>query len=307
MKGGRPNICVVGSFAVGMTLRAERFPVAGETLLGTDFDMGPGGKGSNQAVGVARQGGKSHLVAMIGQDAFGDMAIRMYHEEGVSAEHVMRTAEMNTGVGFITLNAAGENHIVLDMGANNLLAPEHVDAAEDLIAAGDVVMSVLEIHAATAGRAMALGRRHGVTTVLNPAPAQALARDILENVDILTPNESELRILAGLAPDDPADTVALAHRLQEDGVRTLVVTRGARGSLIVHPDGSSQAVPGMAVDVVDSTGAGDAFNAALAFAVAQGRDLADAAAFANIAGALACTALGVIPAMPRKTDMERYL
>jgi ribokinase len=302
-----PKITVIGSFAVGMTLRAERFPVAGETLLGTDFDMGPGGKGSNQAVGAARHGVESRLVAMIGEDTFGDMAIQLYHREGVLAEHVMRSSEMNTGVGFITLNAAGENHIVLDMGANNLLSPEHVDAVEDLIAGSDVVMSVLEIAPATAGRAMALGRRHGVTAILNPAPAQPLGADVLEHVDILTPNESELRILAGLAPDDPTPTLDLAHRVQAAGVRTLVITRGDKGSLIVYPDGSSQEVPGITVDVVDTTGAGDAFNAALAVAVAQGKDLPEAAAFANIAGALACTALGVIPALPHKKDMEAYL
>ena len=122
----RPVITVVGSFAVGLTMRAPRFPVAGETLIGSDFDMGPGGKGSNQAVGAARLGAESHLVAMIGADSFGQVALDLYLREMVDAVHVSRTSERNTGVGFITLNAAGENNIVLDMGANHLLAPEHV-------------------------------------------------------------------------------------------------------------------------------------------------------------------------------------
>ncbi len=303
----RPKITVVGSFAVGLTLRAKRFPVAGETLLGTDFDMGPGGKGSNQAVGAARLGAESHLVGVIGEDLFGEIAIRLYAEEGVSTQYLRRTAELNTGVGFITLNAAGENHIVLDMGANNLLTPSDVEAAEGLIASSDVVMSVLEISPKAAGRAMALARDHQVTSILNPAPAQPLQTSLLENVDVLTPNESELRILAGLPPDDPTSTLELAHRLQSLGVRQLVVTQGSNGCLIVRPDGSSEEIPGMKVNVVDTTGAGDAFNAALAVALSQGKKIAEAAAYANIAGALACTALGVIPALPRPADLEQHL
>lgn len=126
----RPKVTVVGSFAVGLTIRAPRFPVRGETLIGTDFDMGPGGKGSNQAVGAARLGAASALVAMIGSDTFGDIGATLYRHEGVAADHVQRTDARTTGVGLITLDAAGDNHIVLDPGANALLGPEDVDAAE---------------------------------------------------------------------------------------------------------------------------------------------------------------------------------
>ncbi len=299
-----PTITVVGSFAVGLTLRAERFPVAGETLLGTDFDMGPGGKGSNQAVGAARLGAQSHLVATIGNDLFGQIAVDLYAAEGVGTEFLTRTDARNTGVGFITLNASGENHIVLDMGANELLSPADVDRAESLIAASQVVISVLEIHPETAGRAMFLARRHSVPSLLNPAPAQPLDGSILAHVDILTPNESELRILAGLAPDDPTATVAVAALLRERGAGTLVVNRGARGSLIVHPDGSTTEVAGFPVDVVDTTGAGDAFSAALAVALAEGKELVDAVHFATRAGALACTRLGVIPALASRAELD---
>ncbi len=198
MRGPKPKITVVGSFAVGLTLRAPRFPVKGETIIGSDFDIGPGGKGSNQAVGAARLGAESHLVAVIGTDIFGDMGVNLYRQEGVGIEHLRRTSERNTGVGFITLNAEGDNHIVLDMGANHLLSPADVDAAEDLIASSDVALSVLEINPATAARGMALARKHGVTSILNPAPAQPLDDSLLSQVDVLTPNESELRILCGL-------------------------------------------------------------------------------------------------------------
>ena len=307
MPDQRPVITVVGSFAVGLTLRAPRFPVAGETLLGTDFDMGPGGKGSNQAVGAARLGAESHLVGLIGEDTFGDMAVLLYQREGVGMEHLRRTAERNTGVGFITLNAAGENHIVLDMGANHLLTPAAVDAAEALIARSQAVLTVLEISPATAARAMAVARAHGVISILNPAPAQALGDDVLAAVDVLTPNETELRIISGLAPDDATPTLELAHRLQARGVRQLVVTRGGQGALVVTADGATHHVPSVSVPVVDTTGAGDAFTCALAVALAEGRPLLEAARFAAVAGALAVTRLGVIPALPTRAEVEARL
>jgi ribokinase len=304
MSSPRPVITVVGSFAVGLTLRAPRFPVAGETLIGSDFDLGPGGKGSNQAVAAARLGAESHLVAVIGSDTFGQVALDLYLAEMVDATHVRRTAERNTGVGFILLNAAGENQIVLDMGANHLLSPEDVDQADDLIAGSDVVLSVLEIAPATAARAMRLARQHGVTTVLNPAPAQALDDELLAAVDVLTPNESELRILSGLAPDDPTPTLELAHGLQRRGVRQLVVTRGSQGALVVSGDGATHEVPGVPVSVVDTTGAGDAFTGALAVGLAEKMPLLEAVRFARLAGALACTRLGVIPALPSRAEVE---
>jgi ribokinase len=307
MHTSRPCITVVGSFAVGLTMRSPRFPVKGETLLGRDFDMGPGGKGSNQAVGAARLGAESHFVGLIGQDLFGEMAVKLYAEEGVHTEHLRRTADRNTGVGFITLNAAGDNHIVLDMGANELLTPADVDAAEPVIAQSDVVLTVLEIPPAAAARAMELARRHKVTAVLNPAPALAIDPALLANVDVLTPNESELRILLGLAPDDPTDTLELAGRLRQMGVRNMVVTRGDQGALIIHADGATEQVPGIAVDVVDTTGAGDAFTSALAVALARGEALSPAVRYATYAGALACTKLGVIPALANQQEIAAFM
>ncbi len=307
MRGSRPKITVVGSFAVGLTLRAPRFPVKGETLIGSDFDMGPGGKGSNQAVGAARLGAESHLVAVIGADLFGDVGVNLYKQEGVGTTHLRRTAERNTGVGFILLNAEGDNEIVLDMGANHLLSPADVDRADDLIAASDVVISVLEISPVTAAHAMKAARKHGALSLLNPAPAQALDDSLLSQVDMLTPNESELRLLCGLAPDDPTDTLELAHRLQKRGVRQLVVTRGGEGALIVTADGETEHVAGRKVKVIDTTGAGDAFTCALAVALAEGKPLKEAVEFAVCAGALACTQLGVIPALAGRGEVEGML
>lgn len=307
MNPKHPCITVVGSFAVGMTIRAPRFPVKGETLLGSDFDIGPGGKGSNQAVGVARLGAESHFVALIGEDLFGDMAVKLYEQEGVQTEQLRRTTERSTGVGFITLNAAGDNHIVLDMGANELLTSAHVDAAEAVIAQSNAVLAVLEIPPAAAARALELAQRHGVTAILNPAPAQPLNPAFLAHVDVLTPNESELRILLGLAPDDPTDTLVLAGRLRQLGVRNIVVTRGGNGALIIHSDGSTEQIPGVPVNVVDTTGAGDAFTSALAVALAEGKTLSQAVRYATYSGALACTKLGVIPALAYRHEVEAFM
>ena len=151
---------------------------------------------------------------------------------------------------------------------------------------------------------MTLARRHNVISVLNPAPAQPLDDDLLAAVDVLTPNESELRILSGLAPDDPTDTLELAHRLQQRGARQLVVTRGSQGALVVTADGATHEVPGVPVGVVDTTGAGDAFTSALAVALAEKQPLLEAVRFATVAGALACTRLGVIPALPSRAEVE---
>jgi ribokinase len=190
------------------------------------------------------------------------------------------------------------------MGANNRMDSGYVDLAEERIAESRVVMTVLEIPVSAAARAMELGKKHGAMTILNPAPAAALPESIFQYVDYLTPNESELRILLGLPPNDPASTDALASRLRALGVRNVIVTMGKSGALILNDDGSLL-IPSVSVDVVDTTGAGDAFNAGLAFALAQGRPLREAVQFACCAGALACTKLGVIPALARQAAVER--
>ena len=224
---------VVGSFAVGMTIRAPKLPIFGETMLGTDFDMGPGGKGSNQAVATARLGARSSLLAMVGDDKLASIATDLYSAEGVDASLVTTRAERATGVGFIILNAKGENFIILDMGANELLDAEAVDAGEAQIAASDLVMTVLEVPTSAAARAMELGCKHGATTILNPAPARALPHAIFESVDYLTPNESELRILLGLPADDPRSSRELAQELRRRGVRNVITTLGRDGAMIL--------------------------------------------------------------------------
>ena len=298
-----PRIVVVGSFAVGMTIRAPKLPIFGETMLGTDFDMGPGGKGSNQAVATARLGARSSLLAMVGDDKLAGIASDLYSAEGVDASLVTTRAERATGVGFIILNARGENFIILDMGANELLDAEAVDAGEAQIAASDLVMTVLEVPTAAAARAMELGRKHGATTILNPAPARALPHAMFESVDYLTPNESELRILLGLPADDPRSSRELAQELRRRGVRNVITTLGRDGAMILT-DTLDILVPAIEVEVTDTTGAGDAFNSGFAVALAEGRNLVDAVRFGVACGGIACTRLGVIPSLPGRARAD---
>jgi ribokinase len=298
-----PTITVVGSFAVGLTIRASKLPIFGETMLGSDFDMGPGGKGSNQAVATTRLGVRSSLVAIVGTDKLADVAMDLYAAEGVDASLVTARGERTTGVGFIILNHKGENFIILDMGANELMDAASVDLAEKRIAESDVVMTVLEVPVAAAARAMELGRKHGAKTILNPAPARQLPDAIFASVDYLTPNESELRILLGLPADDPRSSRDLARELRRRGVRNVVVTLGRSGALILN-DELDVMVPAMEVEVTDTTGAGDAFNAGFAVALAEGRNIVEATRFGVVCGGIACTRLGVIPSLPSRATAD---
>jgi ribokinase len=298
-----PRIVVVGSFVVGLTIRVPRPPVLGEGLIGDLFDMGPGGKGTNQAIAAARQGAHVDLVACVGDDIFAEIAMRLYQCEYIASDHIHRIPNVNTGVGMVTLLPSGENSIVGHLGANMHMRPEHVDAAESLIAQSDVVMTQYEVPEESVARAMELGHKHGKLTIWNPAPAKAFDRALLKHVDLLTPNESETRILLGLPPDDPTPTAQVARGLFDLGVKRVVVTMGKRGSLIVTPRGS-EAIPPLLVKALDATGAGDSFNATLAVRLAQGMDLCDATREANCAGAYTCMHLGVIAGLPTLDELE---
>lgn len=301
-----PKIVVVGSFVVGITLGVPRMPIPGETLIGDSFDVGPGGKGTNQAIGAARLGAEVNLLACIGDDVFADMAVDIYQRENLSLDHIHRMPNINTGLGVVTLLPSGENWIVVDFGANLRLTPAHVEAAEDLIAASDIVIAQFEIPLETATRAMVLGRKHGALTIWNPAPAKPITTDMLTHVDILTPNETETRILLNLAPDDPTPTRDLAGQLLTLGAKQIVVTKGSQGALIVTADGY-EVVPTARINPVDSTGAGDCFNAALAVGLGQSLPLVEAVQQATHAGAYTTTHLGVIDGLPTRSQLNAFM
>ncbi len=298
-----PRITVVGSYATGLTMKVERLPGTGETVLGTGYRVDYGGKGSNQAVGCARLGAIVSFVAKIGTDDFGKMALGLYRDEGMDVAHVTPTDAAPTGVGFILVDAAsGNNCIGIDPGANSLLTSGDVSQCEKALDSSAVVLTQLEIPVEAAEAALSRGRERGALTILNPAPVRPLPSSVLQMVDVLTPNVTEAKVLLGRSPDAAIELEAIARELIDKGVKQVVMTLGEDGALIVTASSSTR-VPAIRVSAVDTTGAGDAFNAGLAVALACGTTLDVAVQFAVVTGGLAVTREGVIPSLPRREDV----
>ena len=299
-----PKIFVVGSYNTGLTIRVPRVPALGESLVGDSFDMGPGGKGSNQAIGAARLGADVRMLICLGDDIFAANALQLYRREGIATDLVHQIADASSGIGFVNILPSGENWITVDLGANLLLTPQHVRACANEIGASDILMTQLEIPLETACEALRLGKAQGALTILNPAPAQSVERHHLADVDILTPNASEARILLGLPPDDPSPPLELAQRLLEMGAGKVVVTLGDEGALIVGDE--ARHVPAIPIRAVDVTGAGDSFNAALAVSLGEGLALEDAVHVAVRAGAYTALRLGVIDGLPTRAELDDF-
>ena len=300
-----PTVLVVGSANMDMVVACDDFPRPGETVLATDFSRFPGGKGANQAVACARLGGRTVFLGKMGDDPFrGDLAATL-EAAGVSLDGLLTDPEAPTGVALITVDRHGENSIVVASGSNLRLTPADLDAHEALFAGAAVVLVQLEIPLETVVRAAELAHAHGATFILNPAPARRLPDALLRLVDVLTPNQGEAAQLAGRSPDGIETAEAAAHALLGQGVRQVVVTLGAQGAMLVSLDGVErfEAVP---VKPVDTTAAGDAFNGALAFALAQGQTLAEAIPLANAVAAFAVTRRGAQPSMPAAADLEAF-
>jgi ribokinase len=301
-----PRITVVGSYATGLTLKVERLPTPGETVLASGYRVDYGGKGSNQAVGCARLGAEVAFIARIGKDTFGEMAMQLYRDEGLDIAFVHQTPEHCTGVGFILVEAkTGNNCIALDPGANELLSVADVEGSDSALETAAVVLTQLEIPVAAAEAALSRGRAKNAMTILNPAPVRPLPVSVLQLVDVLTPNQTEANVLAGRSPDAGSEPENAARDLIRAGVGTVVMTLGEEGALIVTPS-SSKHIPATLQSAVDTTGAGDAFNAGLATALASGESLESAVEFAVVTGGLAVTKEGVIPSLPRREEVVRY-
>ena len=295
------KIVVVGSFNTDLTAYMERMPRPGETVHGRKFVIGPGGKGSNQAVAAARLGADVTFIGRVGQDVFSEIALRTWAQENINTKYVVRDPENGTGVAPIAVDDTGENSIVVILGANLAVSHVDIDAAADVIASADVVMTQLEINYDATAYALKVAKEKGARTILNPAPAGAVPRETLALADFITPNETELEALSS-----STDIEQGAASLLTTDDQTVVVTLGAQGARSVRKDGSIL-VPTCKVDVVDTTGAGDAFNGGLAVALAEGKGLQDAIAFANATAAMCVTRLGTAPSMPQRHEVEALL
>lgn len=297
------EIVVVGSSNTDMILKVSRIPRPGETILGGEFLTAAGGKGANQAVAAACAGGTVSLVARVGRDMFGERAIAGLIEKGIRVEHVTHD-DAPSGVALIFVAEDGENSIGVGSGANARLSPSDVMRAKDKFASAGVVVLQLETPLETVHAAAELGRKNESVVILNPAPARALSDQLLRNVSIITPNETEAELLTGIAVTDDASCRRAADALLARGVGTVIITLGARGAFLATAD-LQQLIPGFRVTPVDTTAAGDTFNGALAVAIAEGTSPIDAIRFANAAAAISVTRFGAQPSAPSRKEIEQ--
>jgi ribokinase len=298
-------IVIVGSINMDLVVRTPCIPAGDQTVSGRDCAALPGGKGANQAVAVARLGGQAVMIGRVGGDAFGETLLSGLKSNGVECTWVKSTPGVASGVAVISVADSGEKAITPAGGANLMVTPADVDAAEEVIRKAKVCLLQLEIPLETVEHAIALCRRHDVETILDtaPVPKNGLS-DPLLRADVVSPNESEAAQLTGLSATKSPQAVAAA--LSKRGCRSVVLKLGQHGAYVFSPEGES-AVPGFAVPVADTTAAGDAFTAALAVTRSWGWKLTEAIRFANAAGALACTRMGAQPSMPTLAEVEALL
>jgi ribokinase len=297
------KVLVIGSYNEGLWVVGGRLPKPGETVIGDHFDMGPGGKGSNQAIQVARLGGDVEFMVKIGKDVFGEEATRLFEKEGIHTDYLKIDPEVHTGAGVICVDDEGQNLISVAPGANFRLTPEELDETPGLFDGCKYLLMVLEIPISVVYHATEKAREKGVTVILNPAPAQQLDPKYLAMIDILTPNETETEVITGMAVTDVPSAMAAGRKLVDQGVGTALITMGKAGSVLVSKD-QEKHFPAPEVKPVDTTGAGDAFNGGLVYALAAGKSLEEAIEFASKVGAYSVLSMGVVPGLATIKDIE---
>ena len=299
------KVTVVGSYIVALVMDTDRIPVEGETVMGRNYHVTHGGKGSNMAACAARLGAESTFIGKIGRDSFGDGFIALLDKEGVQKTGVLYSDHLPTAVGFIIFSSRGTNLIVIDIAANGDFKPIDVENHRDIIESSNVILSPLEIPLETALEAAKIAKRKGIKSILNPAPALDLRRSDLSQVFALTPNETEGRVCLGLDPNDPISNEDLARALLDLGVENVVLTLGAEG-VIWATENEIQQFSALQVHVVDSVGAGDAFNAGMAVGLGENRSMEESIALGITAASLSTQKRETIESYPyRKEVAER--
>lgn len=287
---------VIGSINMDMVVRTPRFPVGGESLIGYSFQTVPGGKGANQAIALGRLGADVRMAGTVGNDSFGKQYIEHFHKNGVDCSAVAVKDGVSTGIADIVVDDSGENFIVVVPGANGECGEAWLESALEKIADCEIVLMQLEIPLATVEKCIERLRAAGKTIILDPAPAAPLSRVMLEQVDYITPNETELRIITSDLPEEAGVEERIRHLIGESS-RMVIHKHGAEGAYIADKDGIEH-VPGYKVKAVDTTAAGDTFNAGFAAGLAMGWSIRESVKLANAAGAMAVTKLGAQEGMP---------
>jgi len=304
----KANITVLGSSNTDMIVQIQRIPGPGETLLGGKFSQAADGKGANQAVAAARAGASTRFIARLGADMLGDQALAGFVKDGIDVSQITRDPKVASGVALINVSTAGENAITVASGANAALTPAIMKKSAAAIKKAQCLVMQLETPLPTVAAAAQIAKKAGVKVILNPAPAQKLPPALLKNVDILTPNEHEARLLCGVAVTDEASSKKAAEALMKKGVGTVIITLGKEGAYVADKQtGLRRHLPTYPAKRVDSTAAGDVFNGALAVALAEGKDLVDAICFANAAASLSIMKLGAQPSIPCRKQIDAFL
>ncbi|HMH35231.1 MAG TPA: ribokinase [Puia sp.] len=298
----KTSIVVVGSSNTDMVVRAAHLPGAGETIMGGTFFMNAGGKGANQAVAAARLGGAVTFIAKTGDDIFGRQAIELFFKEGIDTTCVLTDRSNPSGVALITVDDHAENCIVVAPGANAALVPDDISAFTETIQQASILLVQLEIPMETVGYAIQTAVAKQVKVILNPAPACAIPDELLEMVDVITPNETEAAMMTGVKVVDIQSAEIAARKLQVRGVDTVIITLGVQGAFLLHGE-TAVLIPAPVVNPVDTTAAGDIFNGALAVALSENRPMGEAVRFACAAASLSVTRLGAQASAPYRNEL----
>ena len=301
------KITVFGSFVVDLMGRTPHLPVPGETVKGSMFKMGPGGKGFNQGVAAHKAGGDVTMITKLGRDAFAEVALGAMKELHMNSDKVFRTDETETGAALIMVDEkTSQNEIVVILGACNTITDEEVESVSDVLRESEYLLTQLETNVSSVEKVIDIAYKNGVKVILNTAPVQPISNEVLSKVDLITPNEVEAEILTGICIDSEEAANQAADWFFKKGVKNVLITLGGRG-VYISSNGKSGIIPAYQVDAVDTTGAGDAFNGGLVAALSEGKTLWEAAVFANAVAALSVQHLGTTPSMPERREIEQFL
>lgn len=299
----KPNILVIGSANMDMVIQSDHFPSPGETIIGGEFSLIPGGKGANQAVAAARLGGEVSFISQLGKDLFGQQNLANYQQEGINTSHILLNPNKPSGVALITVDKSGENTIIVAPGANEALSIKDIHNAGNVFEIADIILIQLEIQMPVVCEACRMAFEMGKKIILNPAPANVIPEAAYPHLFMITPNETETEIMTGLKVSNLQSAREASLKLQEKGVPNVIITMGAAGAY-VHTSEFQGIIPTEKVEVKDTTAAGDTFNGALAVALAKKQGIQEAVKFALKAATLSVQRFGAQTSIPFSTDLE---
>lgn len=300
----KKKVTVVGSFIVDLMARTPHLPKPGETVKGLSFKMGPGGKGSNQAIAAKRADCDVTFISKVGSDEFGEMALNTFKSEGLDTKYIFKDDALETGTALIMVDdTTSQNEIVVTSGACDNITKENLELCKEAIVNSDILLTQLEINRDAIESTIKLAHENNSLVILNPAPVQEISKDTLRLVDIITPNEVEASILTGYEVVTVEDAKIAATKLQDKGIKDVVITLGKQG-VYVKSGKEDKFIESYKVDAVDTTGAGDAFNGGFVTALSEGKDIFEACRFGNALAALSVTKIGTAPSMPQREEIE---